>query len=409
MRLAAAPASFCEDRLAPPRRAPLRASMSSATTSASPAPPQAASTMARSSRRFGAKMPGVSTKTICAAPVDGDAAHERPRRLHLARDDRDLGADERVDQGRLAGVRRADEGDEARRASPAASGARSCSSSVQSLPAASRPRRRPVRRCASSGRCRARRSMPSTATTIRNCGRVVGAGLRDDRVGRRLGRPRPCAHSCSALLGSRKARAAPTSAVRRRRARRGPCAATKPAVEEDGADQGFAGIGEDRPVAPPARLRSRRRRAADAGRHPRRRRPRRSSPCARARDSRRDSSPSGASGKAAKEQIGDGEAEDAVAEELQPLIALRRPGLRRADMGQRLLEQVAVREEVAERRLEVARGSALRRVTAHTGSAGTCGSSASSQGHSQTSRAEASSSTEKKMISARPTKFSNGT
>ena len=36
--------------------------------SASCAPPQARATMARSSRRRGAKMPGVSTKTICAAP-----------------------------------------------------------------------------------------------------------------------------------------------------------------------------------------------------------------------------------------------------------------------------------------------------------------------------------------------------
>ena len=36
--------------------------------SASCAPPQAVATMARSSRRCGAKMPGVSTKMICAAP-----------------------------------------------------------------------------------------------------------------------------------------------------------------------------------------------------------------------------------------------------------------------------------------------------------------------------------------------------
>src|SRR5690606_33668678 len=37
------------------------------TRSASAAPAQAAATMARSRRRFGVKMPGVSTKTICAA------------------------------------------------------------------------------------------------------------------------------------------------------------------------------------------------------------------------------------------------------------------------------------------------------------------------------------------------------
>src|SRR4051812_48601187 len=47
---------------------PRRQSIRSATTSASPAPPQAEVTMARSSRRFGAKMPGVSTKMICDGP-----------------------------------------------------------------------------------------------------------------------------------------------------------------------------------------------------------------------------------------------------------------------------------------------------------------------------------------------------
>ena len=44
---------------------------------------------------------------------DGDAAHERARRLRLARDDRHLGADELIEQRRLAGVGRADERGEA--------------------------------------------------------------------------------------------------------------------------------------------------------------------------------------------------------------------------------------------------------------------------------------------------------
>ncbi len=47
---------------------PARASISSTTASASPAPPQAERTIAFSSRRFGAKMPGVSTSTIWLAP-----------------------------------------------------------------------------------------------------------------------------------------------------------------------------------------------------------------------------------------------------------------------------------------------------------------------------------------------------
>jgi hypothetical protein len=47
---------------------PRSASISTSTMSASRAPPQAVVTMARSSRRFGRKMPGVSTKTIWVSP-----------------------------------------------------------------------------------------------------------------------------------------------------------------------------------------------------------------------------------------------------------------------------------------------------------------------------------------------------
>ena len=49
-----------------------------------------------------------------------DAAHGRAGGLRLAGDDRDLLADQRIDEGRLAGVGRADDGDEP------ASGRRSC-------------------------------------------------------------------------------------------------------------------------------------------------------------------------------------------------------------------------------------------------------------------------------------------
>ncbi len=44
--------------------------------------------MARSSRRLGAKMPGVSTKMSCDRPRSDDAEHARARRLHLGRNDR---------------------------------------------------------------------------------------------------------------------------------------------------------------------------------------------------------------------------------------------------------------------------------------------------------------------------------
>ena len=45
--------------------------------------------------------------------VDDDAADQRAGGLHLARDDRDLGADQRVDQRRLADIGRADQRDKA--------------------------------------------------------------------------------------------------------------------------------------------------------------------------------------------------------------------------------------------------------------------------------------------------------
>ena len=53
--------------------------------------------------------------------VRGDAAHDGARRLHLVGDDRDLRADQLVDQRRLAGVRRADQRDEAGTGGPAGS------------------------------------------------------------------------------------------------------------------------------------------------------------------------------------------------------------------------------------------------------------------------------------------------
>ena len=91
--------------------APRAASTSSTVTSASAAPAQAAATIARSSRRRGAKMPGVSTKTSCVVAVGGDAEQAAARRLHLRRDDGELLADEPIEQRRFAGVGRADQRD----------------------------------------------------------------------------------------------------------------------------------------------------------------------------------------------------------------------------------------------------------------------------------------------------------
>jgi hypothetical protein len=76
------------------------------------APSQAALTIARSSRRLGAKMPGVSARMIWFA-FQRDAHQPRAGGLRLGRDDRHLLADQRVDQRRLARIGRADHGDQA--------------------------------------------------------------------------------------------------------------------------------------------------------------------------------------------------------------------------------------------------------------------------------------------------------
>ena len=79
---------------------PAAESITSRIRSASWAPVQAAATIARSSRRRGSKMPGVSTSRICV-DLDRDAHQPRTRGLRLGADDRDLLADQRIDQSRL--------------------------------------------------------------------------------------------------------------------------------------------------------------------------------------------------------------------------------------------------------------------------------------------------------------------
>ncbi len=65
--------------------------------------------MALSRRRFGLEDARRVDEDELARSLDGDAANGNARRLHLARHDRDLGADEGIDERRLAGVRRADD------------------------------------------------------------------------------------------------------------------------------------------------------------------------------------------------------------------------------------------------------------------------------------------------------------
>ena len=173
-------------------------SMSASTSSSAPL---RASTMSRRDRRprrrakrardhravepaLGRENAGRVDEDDLRLALDRDAAHLRARRLHLARDDRDLGADERVDQRRLAGVR-------ARRPAPTkpqrVEGA-SASLTYGSEPSVSMPSR--CRKdCAAA--CSAARfevpapdasSKPSTVDADLEARRVVGAAAAGEPV-----------------------------------------------------------------------------------------------------------------------------------------------------------------------------------------------------------------------------------
>ena len=92
---------------------PLRTSTRRQTASASPAPPHAEVTIARSRRRFGAKMPGVSTKMICAAPSIAMPRTTVRVVWTLRETIETFDPTSAFEQRRLAGVRRADEGGKA--------------------------------------------------------------------------------------------------------------------------------------------------------------------------------------------------------------------------------------------------------------------------------------------------------
>ncbi len=186
------------------------ASMSSATRSASRAPPHAVSTIARSSRRFGAKMPGVSTKMTCEGPTIA-----MPRTSERVVCTLRLTIETLVPTSRLTRV------DLPALVAPmmATKPQRVASSGSIALPPSTRPRgpgspsqppARPRAALRPSPRCRlaARRPSPPPRSTVR--GRDRGA-RRSHRPGRRA--PLPCAHSCSVVLASRQ-RAVASSSMR---------------------------------------------------------------------------------------------------------------------------------------------------------------------------------------------------
>ena len=324
---------------------PLAASTSSATTSASPAPPQAASTMARSSRRRGAKMPGVSMNTSWLAPSMAMPRTGMRVVCTLWLTMRDLGADQRVDQRRLAGVGRADDGDEAAAGLGVGAGRHAVAHRPSAPYAFARQQRRGGGLLGGAlARAFAARGLRALDAHLGGeARRVVGALARDLHVLRqvealalrpllqrglgvgRLGRARPRAWRPSARARPR----APSRSPPRGRSRP-------------------AGPRRRRPGSSPCRAR-------------RCRPPTRSAPATAPRSSARATSRAGAAAHQAiveagelafagagiglAQQLGDREAQHAVAEELEPLVvaALGR-GLAHAGMRQRLLEQGAILE-----------------------------------------------------------------
>ena len=369
--------------------------------------------MARSSRRLRREDAGRVDEDDLGACRDGDAADERARRLHLVGDDRHLGADEAVEQRRLAGVGRADEGDEAaasvrvRRRSSAIGAARALPDAFAHEQGGSRP---PARPRAWSVPSPAGAARPSTVTSTGRAARgpgpaatIVDRSASDSRV--------PCAHSCSSVLASAAARVwpsmrslpvaldearAPARARRRGRSRRSAPRRRRPRIAA---------------LLRPPRLRLAVAEAdgLDRDRVSRGNRRRRSRRCTSAREAARELALV-AVGKAANSMLGDDQAEHPVAEELQPLVVAR---ARRSSCRRALAWVSACSEQLGDRRTGdrcgvLKRARSRRRRLALIDSR-RCGPSGRPGPFPEFARRARRRAIEKKMISARPTKFSTGT
>ncbi len=178
---------------------PLFASIRRATTSASAAPPHAVVTIARSSRRFGRKMPGVSTKTICASLLLWMTMPRTSARVvcTLCVTIESFEPTTALRKRGFARIRRADQRDE-----PGAGRARfSLTPSTRPRAAGGRPPPRArLRAWSRPSRAPAARRRPRPRSRIPAGGRGRYAASR-----RRMGalKPRRCAHSCSSVFASR--------------------------------------------------------------------------------------------------------------------------------------------------------------------------------------------------------------
>ena len=187
---------------------PRSASISTSTTSASLAPPQAVvdhRLVEPAARLEDARRVDEDDLRVV---VRGDAAHDGARRLHLVGDDRDLRADQPVDQRRLAGVRRADQRDEA-----GAGGSGRLPAfrlTVRSSACVHTPSR--SRKAVGGGLLGRALGAPAARAgwkppTLHADGEAAGRGPapRGSRsIGRRAQRVLMATHSCSSVLGSRR-------------------------------------------------------------------------------------------------------------------------------------------------------------------------------------------------------------
>ena len=272
-----------------------------------------------------------------ARALDGDAAQRHARRLHLVADDRDLGPDQRIDQGRLAGVGRTDDRDEAaaglcprRRLThrPVSHTPSRTSSAVAAACSAARlfapsPRAgfRPLMRTSEVKRGAWSGPWRSTSTIVRQ---IEALALRP-LLQRRLG---------VGGLGCRRSLelAAPVPAHHRARL-------VVAGLQEDGAEQRLAGVRQDRLLVAPAAAGFR---LAQHQRGPEIERARHVGAGAAAHQAVVEAGELALVGRRVDlaQQLGDGEPQHPVAQELEPLVvaALGR-GLAHAGMRQRLLEQ----------------------------------------------------------------------
>ena len=303
----------------------------------------------------GANTPGVSTSRICVSPDHGDAENAGAGGLHLRRDDADLAADQAVDQGGLADVGRADDSDEA--AAPLTAGrviATVCTAGPLT------PAGLPSCRAPTPQEASAERTLVSSDGGSGALGGAFRRARRLDRIEsldgdldtkhRRVRRPAPLdltvgrqRHAASLRpflqyrLGILRRRYVPLDQLAPQ-AFDDLCRHREAAVQVDRGDQRLAGIGQQAGVAAAAGILLAPRKpqavrqvellgdlhqrfAADQGGVP--------------AGERADF----LAGKAVEQQVGDDEAEHAVADEFQALVAVARALALEAGVGERLREQ----------------------------------------------------------------------